>query len=73
LPDLMRYLTDQMAAGRLRQMHPVMAVQVLAGPIVTNEMTRPLAALVGFTATREDVAAQVAEAWLRAMVPGSPA
>jgi AcrR family transcriptional regulator len=69
LPDLMRYLTDQMSAGRLRHMHPVMAVQLLAGPIVTHEMTRPLAALVGFTATREQVVSQVAEAWLRAMAP----
>ena len=73
LPDLMRYLSDQMAAGRLRQMHPVMAVQLLAGPIVTHEMTRPLAALVGFTATREQVVAQVAHAWLRAMAPESDA
>ena len=73
LPDLMRYLSDQMAAGRLRQMHPVMAVQLLAGPIVTHEMTRPLAALVGFTATREQLAVQVAEAWLRAMAPAPDA
>ena len=69
LPDLMRYLSNQMAAGRLRQMHPVMAVELLAGPIVTHEMTRPLAALVGFTASREQVVVQVAEAWLRAMLP----
>jgi AcrR family transcriptional regulator len=73
LPDLMRYLSEQMATGRLRQMHPVMAVQLLAGPIVTHEMTRPLAALVGFETTREAVAAQVAEAWLRAMLPESDA
>jgi AcrR family transcriptional regulator len=73
LPDLMRYLSEQMAIGGLRQMHPVMAVQLLAGPIVTHEMTRPLGALVGFTSTREAVAAQVAEAWLRAMLPDSDA
>jgi len=73
LPDLMRYLSEQMAAGRLRPMHPVMAVQLLAGPIVTNEMTRPLGALVGFTSTREAAAAEVAEAWLRAMAPDSHA
>jgi hypothetical protein len=36
-------------------------------------MTRPLAALVGFTATREHVVAQVADAWLRAMVPDAHA
>jgi hypothetical protein len=44
LPDLMRYLSEQMAAGQLRRMDPVLAVQLLAGPIVTHEMTRPLAA-----------------------------
>jgi AcrR family transcriptional regulator len=71
LPDLMRYLTEQMAAGRLRQMDPVLAAQLLAGPIVTHELTRPLAALVGFTATREEVVAEVADAWLRAMAPDS--
>jgi AcrR family transcriptional regulator len=69
LPDLMRYLTEQMAAGRLRQMDPVLAAQLLAGPIVTHELTRPLAALVGFTAPREEVVAEVTDAWLRAMAP----
>src|SRR5262249_21979856 len=52
LPDLLRYLAEQMALGRLRPIDPVLAVQLLAGPIVTYEMTRPLAALVGFSATR---------------------
>ncbi len=72
LPDLMRYLGQQMAAGRLRQMHPVMAAQLLAGPIVTHEVTRPLGALVGYAATREAMAAEVADAWLRAMAPDAP-
>src|SRR5262249_37478759 len=65
---LLRYLSERMAAGRLRQMHPVLAVQLLAGLILTHELTLPLAALVGFTATREQVVAQVADAWLRTMV-----
>jgi AcrR family transcriptional regulator len=69
LPDLMHYLTVQMAAGRLRQVHPVLALQLLAGPLVAHELTRPLAALVGFEAAREDVVDQVVELWLRAMKP----
>src|SRR5439155_538484 len=69
LPDLMHYLTAQMAAGRLRQVHPVLALQLLAGPLVAHELTRPLAALVGFEAARENVVDQVVELWLRAMEP----
>ena len=69
LPDLIRYLGAQTAAGHLRQMHPVLAVQLLAGPIVTCELTRPLAALVGYTPSREQLIAEVVAAWLRAMAP----
>jgi AcrR family transcriptional regulator len=69
LPDLVRYLGKHMAAGRLRRMHPVFAVQLLAGPIVTHEMTRPLAALVEYAPSREQFVTQVVDAWLRAMAP----
>jgi AcrR family transcriptional regulator len=69
LPDLIRYLSEQIAAGRLRQLHPVLAVQLLAGPIVTYELTRPLAALVEYTPSREQLVSQVVAAWLRAMAP----
>jgi len=72
LPDLIRYLSDQMAAGRLRHMDPVLALQFLAGPIVANEITRPLAALVGSETPREQVVDQVIELWLRAMTPEEP-
>jgi AcrR family transcriptional regulator len=71
LPDLIRYLNRQMAAGRLRQMHPVAAMQLLAGPIVTYELTRPLAALLGFTPDRQQLVEQVVGAWLRALAPAS--
>jgi AcrR family transcriptional regulator len=69
LPDLVRYLGKHMAAGRLRPMHPLFAVQLLAGPIVTHELTRPLGALVGYTPGREEFVTQVVDAWLRAMAP----
>src|SRR6266545_1300305 len=36
LPLVAGYLAEQMAAGRLRRMDPVLAVQALAGPIVMH-------------------------------------
>ena len=46
-------------------------MQLLAGPIVTYELTRPLAALVGFAPSRQQLVEQVVDAWLRTMVPAS--
>jgi AcrR family transcriptional regulator len=36
LPLVAGYLAEQMAAGRLRQMDPILALQALAGPIVMH-------------------------------------
>ena len=69
LPDLVRYLGGQMAAGRLRRIHPVIALQLLAGPIVVHFLTRPLASLAGFDSPTGEVVDQVVKAWLRAMAP----
>ena len=69
LPDLIRYLGEQMAAGRLRRIHPVVALQLLAGPIVANQLTRPLAKLIGFGESQDVVVDQIVRAWLRAMAP----
>lgn len=70
LPDLIQYLSTEMAAGRLRRLHPVVAVQLLAGPIVAHQLTRPLAErLLGFKGSPERVTDQIAEAWLRSMAP----
>jgi AcrR family transcriptional regulator len=71
LPDLIQYLSEQMAAGRLRRMHPVLALQLLAGPIVAHMLTRPLASLIGFGMRPEQVVDQIVAAWLRAMAPDS--
>jgi AcrR family transcriptional regulator len=71
LPDLIRYLSEQMAAGRLRRTHPVLALQLLAGPIVAHELTRPLAALIGFTPSRQAVVVEVVKFWLEGMSPPS--
>lgn len=59
LPDLVRYLDDEMAAGRLRRMHPVIAFQLLVGPIFVHLATRPLAATLGFKAPVEEVVRQI--------------
>jgi hypothetical protein len=57
-----------MEAGRVRRMDPVLALQLLAGPIVAHLLTRPLAvSLIGVSAPLDEVVDQVVEAWLRAM------
>jgi AcrR family transcriptional regulator len=72
LPDLMEYLGEQMAAGRLRRMHPIIAFQLLAGPIFVHTATRPLAAMLGFKAPVKEVVRVMVDAWLRAMTPAGP-
>lgn len=68
LPDLILYLSREMQAGRLRPLHPVLAFQLLAGPLVAHLLTRPLAEpLVGLMGSRQEVTDQIADAWLRAM------
>jgi AcrR family transcriptional regulator len=69
LPDLITYVSNQMQAGRLRRMHPVVAIQLLAGPIVVHLLTRPLAeALIDFVTPEPEVLDEIVHAWLRAMV-----
>lgn len=68
LPDVFQYLSREMAASRLRRMHPMVAFQLLAGPIVAHELTRPLAErLFGFKGSPEGVTDQIVWAWLRSM------
>ena len=68
LATLLGYLVEQMAEGRLRTMHPLLAVQSLAGPILVHLITRGVAERVaGFSVPLEDVAVELAEQWLRAM------
>jgi AcrR family transcriptional regulator len=38
---LLEYIDRQMAAGRIRPMHPILALQALIGPIFFHLMTRP--------------------------------
>ncbi|HEX4559238.1 MAG TPA: TetR family transcriptional regulator [Mycobacterium sp.] len=70
LRELIDYLNDQMHAGRLRQMHPITAIQLLAGPIVVHLFTRPLAEpLIGFDQSQSELLDETVQAWLRAMAP----
>ena len=67
---LVTYLLEQMQSGRLRQMHPLLALQSFIGPIFFHLMTRPLAErLVGFDMDGEQAVTLLAENWLRAMQP----
>lgn len=44
------YLADQMAAGRIRPMLPLLALQVFAGPIMFHLLTRPAIEELGLAA-----------------------
>jgi AcrR family transcriptional regulator len=64
------YVMEHMQAGRLRQMHPVLALQSFVGPIFFHLMTRPMAErLLGFDIEGERAVTTLAENWLRAMAP----
>jgi AcrR family transcriptional regulator len=74
LPLMARYLAAQMAAGRLRRMDPVLAVQALVGPIVLHLLSRPGAAsLPGPGMPLEKVVDELVRVWLRAMATDDPA
>jgi AcrR family transcriptional regulator len=65
------YLAGQMAAGRLRPMHPTLAVQVLIGPILFHLLTRPQAARFGGLDMPDDEAVeQLVNVALRGLQPG---
>ncbi len=65
-----QYLAGQMAAGRLRRMHPMLAVQSLVGGLMFHLLAEPVMsqATVDVPAG-EDVALQFANIWLRGMRP----
>ena len=65
---LAAYLVGQMHAGRLRMMHPALALQMFVGPVILHVLTRRLLAdLAGAAPTLEEAATQLAEGWVRAM------
>src|SRR5215218_7640524 len=75
LPLVAGYLDQQMAAGRLRRMDPVLAMQALAGPIVMHLLMQASAeaqsgAAHGVALPLEGVVEELVGIWLRAMTPG---
>ena len=64
------YVVEQMSAGRLRQMNPLLALQAFIGPIAFHIFTRPaLVEVLGMEIDGEEAMAELASAWLRAMAP----
>jgi AcrR family transcriptional regulator len=64
------YVIGQMAAGRLRTMHPLLALQAFIGPIFFHLLARSLAERVaGFDIDGEQAVVLLADSWLRAMRP----
>jgi AcrR family transcriptional regulator len=65
-----RYLAGQMAAGRLRQMHPMLAVQSLVGGLMFHLLAGPVMSQATIEVPAgEEVARQFAGIWLRGMRP----
>lgn len=64
------YVMRQMQAGRLRMIHPILALQSFVGPIFFHLMTRQLAErLLGLNMEGEAAVTALAEGWLRSMKP----
>jgi AcrR family transcriptional regulator len=67
---ILAYIVEQMEAGRLRPMHPVLAMQSFIGPIMVHLLTRQLAETrLGLDIAVEDAAEELARGWVRGMQP----
>jgi AcrR family transcriptional regulator len=65
-----QYLAGQMAAGRLRRMHPILALQSLVGGVMFHMLAAPVLSQATLDVpTGEEVALQFATVWLRGMRP----
>lgn len=68
------YLEGQMAAGRLRRTHPLLAVQTFAGPIMLHVLSRSVTEdQLGFDVPLDEAASELARLWLAAMAPARKA
>jgi AcrR family transcriptional regulator len=72
LADIGGYLGRQMAAGRLRPMHPLLASQLFIGPVFMHLITRPVAKrLAGFDVPLDAAVDQLVTTTLEGLsVPG---
>jgi AcrR family transcriptional regulator len=67
---LAMYLATQMATGRLRRIHPLLALQSFVGPIFFHLITRAAAERVlGIEIGGEEAVTELAQMWLRGMAP----
>jgi AcrR family transcriptional regulator len=65
-----QYLAAQMAAGRLRRMHPMIAVQSLVGGVMFHMLAAPVMSQATIDVPAgEDIVLQFAQVWLRGMRP----
>lgn len=65
-----QYLASQMEAGRLRRMHPMIAVQSLVGGVMFHSLAAPVMSQATIDVpVGEDVVLQFAQLWLRGMRP----
>ncbi len=70
LGSLGGYLVEQMAAGRLRPVHPLLAVQGFAGPIIVHVLLRPVVSEgLGLELDSEAAVREFAANWVRGMRP----
>jgi AcrR family transcriptional regulator len=64
------YLAGQMTAGRLRRMHPMLAVQSLVGGVMFHLLATPVMSQAAVDVPAgEEVVLQFANLWLRGMRP----
>jgi AcrR family transcriptional regulator len=62
------YVMAQMESGRIRRMHPLLALQSFIGPIFFHLMTRPMfQRVLSVEFDGEPAVTELAEGWLRAM------
>jgi len=65
-----QYLAGQMAAGRLRRMHPMLAVQSLVGGVMFHLLAAPVMSQSAVDVPGDEAAVlQFAHLWLRGMRP----
>src|SRR6202165_3396284 len=64
------YVMGQMESGRLRRMHPLLALQSFIGPIFFHLMTRPMfQRVLSVEFDGEQAVTEMGESWLRALEP----
>jgi hypothetical protein len=65
-------MQEQMEAGRLRRMHPLIAIQAFAGPIIAHVLLRPVMADLNIQLDSETAVREFALNWVRGMTPEAP-